>query len=163
MARHLAGTVLTLATLLALAACAAPETEYVTFDPPYPEKGAGDTPILAAFNGRVPCVSYANGCEKLKVTLVLYTNQKTKIPWTYWLGVVGPEGLAIGDFGEAAQQERGQFLAADAGSHGCFFCGGKGAEERFGFQGNVALDRYVRALRSLQRAHRDALEPVGAR
>ncbi len=62
----------------------------VSFDPPYPEVNTSGDPILAVFEGRIPCL-VAN-CEKLKVQLVLYQNQKTKAPITYWLGLVGAQG-----------------------------------------------------------------------
>jgi hypothetical protein len=55
-----------------------------TFDPAYPERnGAGD-PIVAVFEGRIPCA--IQGCEIRKVELVLYGRDAGRIPTTYWLG-----------------------------------------------------------------------------
>jgi hypothetical protein len=60
------------------------------FEPPYPEVNADGDPILAVFEGRIPC-NVAN-CEKLKVGLVLYQHRKAKSPTTYWLGIIGASG-----------------------------------------------------------------------
>lgn len=57
-----------------------------SFPPPYPETNARGDPILAVFEGRVPCPS--PDCEKMKVGLVLYYAPDTKAPTTYWLGIV---------------------------------------------------------------------------
>jgi hypothetical protein len=62
----------------------------VTFDPPYPQLNAAGDPILAVFEGRTPC-PVAN-CERLKVGLVLYHDQKESSPTTYWLGLIGTSG-----------------------------------------------------------------------
>jgi hypothetical protein len=62
----------------------------VIFEPPYPEVNADGDPILAVFEGRIPC-AVAN-CEKLKVGLVLYQSRKAKSPTTYWLGIIGTNG-----------------------------------------------------------------------
>jgi hypothetical protein len=59
----------------------------LTFDPPYPEVDAGGAPILAVFEGRIPC--FVAHCEKRKVSLVLYQDRATSAPSTYWLGLVG--------------------------------------------------------------------------
>ena len=75
---------------LALAACASREIQ-TTFEPPFPERNAHGDPILASFVGRIPCTR--EGCDKLKVWLVLYHDAATHAPATYWLGVVpGPVG-----------------------------------------------------------------------
>jgi len=57
-----------------------------SLEPPYPETNARGEPILAVFEGRIPC---ASGCEKMKVGLVLYYDRDTKVPTTYWLGIIG--------------------------------------------------------------------------
>ncbi|MFS8131484.1 MAG: hypothetical protein ACMG57_05940 [Candidatus Dojkabacteria bacterium] len=62
----------------------------VTFAPPYPEFNTNGDPILAVFEGRIPCK--ASNCEKLKVGLVLYQNKETLTPTTYWLGLIGASG-----------------------------------------------------------------------
>ena len=58
-----------------------------TFDPPYPELNRNGDPILAVFEGRIPCDG--EDCQMLKVGLVLYQNRETKAPTTYWLGRIG--------------------------------------------------------------------------
>ncbi|MBI5645101.1 hypothetical protein HY970_03310 [Candidatus Kaiserbacteria bacterium] len=64
----------------------------LTFEPPYPEINANGDPIRAVFEGRIPCVVTGVNCEKLKVGLVLYENEETKAPTTYWLGLIGSKG-----------------------------------------------------------------------
>jgi hypothetical protein len=64
----------------------------LTFDPPYPETNASGDPILGVFEGRIPCA--VEGCEKMKVGLVLYADRAAGTPTTYWLGVVA---VAAGD------------------------------------------------------------------
>ena len=70
---------------LAMAACASRQVQ-TTFDPPFPERNADGAPILGSFEGRIPCAR--DGCDKLKVWLVLYHDAQTQAPATYWLGVV---------------------------------------------------------------------------
>ena len=62
----------------------------VTFEPPYPQVNAAGDPILAVFEGRIPCSS--PNCERRKVGLVLYEHSATRAPSTYWLGLVGLTG-----------------------------------------------------------------------
>jgi hypothetical protein len=62
----------------------------VTFEPPYPQVNAAGDPILAVFEGRIPCSS--PNCERRKVGLVLYEHSATRTPSTYWLGLVGLTG-----------------------------------------------------------------------
>jgi hypothetical protein len=57
-----------------------------TFDPPYPERNVNGNPIFVVFEGRVPCT--IPKCTVTKVQLVLYQNQETGAPATYWLGLV---------------------------------------------------------------------------
>ena len=57
-----------------------------SFPPPYPEANASGDPILAVFEGRIPCA--AAECEQMKLGLVLYHNAETKAPTTYWLGLI---------------------------------------------------------------------------
>jgi len=59
----------------------------VTFDPSYPQFNAAGDPILAVFEGRLPCD--APNCELRKVGLVLYERSAPEAPSTYWLGIVG--------------------------------------------------------------------------
>jgi hypothetical protein len=59
----------------------------VVFEPPYPQFNAAGDPILAVFEGRIPC-DEAN-CELRKVGLVLYERPVREAPSTYWLGIVG--------------------------------------------------------------------------
>jgi hypothetical protein len=88
----------------------------VTFEPPYPQVNAAGDPILAVFEGRIPCSS--PNCERRKVGLVLYEHSATRIPSTYWLGLVGLTGndriviqgtwtirKGVKDFSEAAVYE----------------------------------------------------------
>lgn len=74
-----------IALALMLAACGAPPVQ-TTFAPAYPERNASGDTILANFEGRIPCAR--TGCDKLKVSLVLYQHPTTHAPTTYWLGVV---------------------------------------------------------------------------
>jgi hypothetical protein len=67
-----------------------PRPTTVSFDPPYPRLNAAGDPILAMFEGRIPCAS--PNCERRKVSLVLYEHSATKTPSTYWLGAVGLSG-----------------------------------------------------------------------
>jgi hypothetical protein len=70
--------------VLALLGCAHSNPVQTTFDPAYPERnGAGD-PIVAVFEGRIPCTTQA--CEMRKVELVLYGRDHGQKPTTYWLG-----------------------------------------------------------------------------
>jgi hypothetical protein len=62
----------------------------VTFDPPYPQLNAAGDPILAIYEGRIPCP--VADCARLKVGLVLYHDRKESSPSTYWLGIVGSQG-----------------------------------------------------------------------
>ena len=73
-----------LAVGLAAAGCGGSPPVQTTFDLPYPERNASGDPILAAFNGRTPCD--VQGCEKMKVSLVLYG--RAQAPSTYWLGIL---------------------------------------------------------------------------
>jgi hypothetical protein len=77
--------ILAVLAAIALAACAASPMQ-TTFDPPYPERNGDGDPILASFEGRIPCE--VERCDKLKVSLVLYHDARTKAPSTYWLGIV---------------------------------------------------------------------------
>ena len=67
-----------------------PRPTTVTFEPPYPQFNASGDPILAVFEGRIPCSS--PHCERRKVGLVLYEDSATRTPSTYWLGLVGLTG-----------------------------------------------------------------------
>jgi hypothetical protein len=67
-----------------------PRPTTVTFEPPYPQVNAAGDPILAVFEGRIPCSS--PHCERRKVGLVLYQYAATRTPSTYWLGLVGLTG-----------------------------------------------------------------------
>jgi hypothetical protein len=58
----------------------------VSFDPPYPPVDAAGAPILAVFEGRIPC-SIPN-CQQRKVGLVLYQHGTAGNSGTYWLGLV---------------------------------------------------------------------------
>lgn len=73
--------------ILALSGCAPTRTSPTTFAPPYPEHNANGDPILAVFEGRVPCA--VEGCHVMKIGLVLYHTAVTNTPTTYWLGVIG--------------------------------------------------------------------------
>jgi hypothetical protein len=70
--------------VLTLFGCAHQNLVQTTFDPAYPEfDGVGD-PIVAVFEGCIPCADQE--CEKRKVELVLYGRYAGRIPTTYWLG-----------------------------------------------------------------------------
>jgi NlpE N-terminal domain len=71
---------------VALTGCVHADKVQTRFDPPYPERNANGDPILAVYEGRTPCAT--EDCEKLKIGLVLYRNQDTKAPTTYWLGLI---------------------------------------------------------------------------
>lgn len=63
----------------------------ITFAPPYPAVNTNSDPILGVFEGRVPC--YKPNCEKIKMALVLYEDDKeAKTPTTYWLGRILVDG-----------------------------------------------------------------------
>jgi hypothetical protein len=66
------------------------KTLTATFDPPYPEFNAKGDPIQSVMEGRVAC--QATGCDKLKVTLVLYAKAQDRSPSSYWLGIIGTSG-----------------------------------------------------------------------
>lgn len=70
---------------LAPAACAEPQVPPAA--PLYPQTDAAGAPILAVFEGRVPCL--AANCEKTKVALVLYESARSQ---TYWLATVDVGG-----------------------------------------------------------------------
>lgn len=74
--------------LAALAACTSdvPQPVQTVFDPPYPERNDAGDGIVAAFEGRVPCLP--EGCRTRKVQVVFYGDKATGTPTTYWLGVV---------------------------------------------------------------------------
>jgi len=87
--KNLLMAIVALGMLTALSSCAARQTT-MAFDPPYPEANEDGDPILADFEGRIPCA--LTGCEKLKVGLVLYQDRRTRTPTTYWLGLIGAAG-----------------------------------------------------------------------
>jgi hypothetical protein len=74
-------------TLSVLLGCAHRDLVQTTFDPAYPERNSADDPIVAVFQGRIPCA--VAGCEMRKVEVVLYGRDNGRIPTTYWLGQVG--------------------------------------------------------------------------
>ena len=67
-----------------------PRLVTATFDPAYPETNANGDPILAVFEGRIPCD--LPGCQRRKIQLVLYASGHQKTPTTYWLGIIGTSG-----------------------------------------------------------------------
>lgn len=79
-------TILLSNLVLALSGCVHTNTVQTTFDPAYPERNRAGDPIVAVFEGRIPCP--IRGCDKLKVELVLYGRDSGRIPTTYWLGQV---------------------------------------------------------------------------
>lgn len=72
-----------IATLLVLSACGAPSSAPVAPPTLYAPANAVGAPILAVFEGRVPCLIPA--CEKTKVLLVFYESAASR---TYWLATV---------------------------------------------------------------------------
>ncbi|MBL9097866.1 MAG: hypothetical protein JNK07_13130 [Alphaproteobacteria bacterium] len=70
---------------LVAAACAEPQAPAPV--QLYPNADASGAPILAVFEGRVPCLG-AN-CEKTKVALVFYQGDASQ---TYWLAMVDVGG-----------------------------------------------------------------------
>jgi hypothetical protein len=76
-----------LVATLALVGCAHHNRVQTTFDPSYPEHNGAGEPIVAVFEGRIPCA--VQGCEMRKVELVLYGRDAGQLPTTYWLGQVG--------------------------------------------------------------------------
>jgi hypothetical protein len=74
-------------TLFALLGCAHRNLVQTTFDPAYPERNSVGDPIVAVFEGRIPCA--ITDCEMRKVEVVLYGRDNGRIPTTYWLGQVG--------------------------------------------------------------------------
>jgi hypothetical protein len=73
-------------TLLALAACAYARPVQTTFNPAYPERNAAGDPIVAVFEGIVPCKQ--EGCGRRKVGVVLYGRDAGATPTTYWMASV---------------------------------------------------------------------------
>jgi hypothetical protein len=73
-------------SLLTLLGCVGHVPVQTTFQPAYPERNSAGDPIVAVFDGRIPCE--VQGCEKRKVVLVLYGRGAGSIPTTYWLGQV---------------------------------------------------------------------------
>jgi hypothetical protein len=73
--------------VLTLTGCTHSDIVQISFDPPYPERNASGDSVFAVYEGRTPCS--AEGCEKLKVALVLYRNPATQAPTTFWLGRIG--------------------------------------------------------------------------
>jgi hypothetical protein len=71
---------------LSLLGCANHQPVQTTFDPAYPERNSAGDPILAVFQGRIPCAT--SKCEKRKVTLVLYGRDAGKLPTTCWLSQI---------------------------------------------------------------------------
>jgi hypothetical protein len=57
----------------------------LVFQPPYPEFNASGDPILAVYQGQIPCI--LKNCEKMKIALVLYHDRASR-PTTYWFGSV---------------------------------------------------------------------------
>jgi hypothetical protein len=72
---------------LALANCAHLESAQTDFVPAYPDRNAVGDPIVAVFEGRIPCAD-GDGCDMRKVSLVLYGRDRGQVPTTYWLGQV---------------------------------------------------------------------------
>jgi hypothetical protein len=72
---------------LALASCAHLESAQTDFVPAYPDRNVVGDPIVAVFEGRIPCAD-GDGCDMRKVSLVLYGRDRGQVPTTYWLGQV---------------------------------------------------------------------------
>jgi hypothetical protein len=73
-------------SVLTLLGCVHGSPVQTTFDRPYPERNSAGDPIVAVFDGRIPCA--VQGCEMRKVELVLYGRDAGRIPTSYWLGQV---------------------------------------------------------------------------
>src|SRR3984893_4168092 len=71
-------------TLLTLIGCVHHYPVQTTFYPAYPELNSVGDPIVAVFEGRIPCA--IQRCEMRKVELALYGRDVGRIPTTYWLG-----------------------------------------------------------------------------
>jgi NlpE N-terminal domain len=83
-----------------LAGCAVEPGRPAVPEPWYPPVNESSDPLLAAFEGRVPCAEPAmKDCEKVKVGLALYQDPGTKSPTTYTLARVyvasSPEGSRV--------------------------------------------------------------------
>jgi hypothetical protein len=74
-------------SLLVLLGCVHQDPVQTTFDPAYPERNSAGDPIVAVFQGRIPCA--IQGCEMRKVELVFYGRDAGRTPTSYWLGQVG--------------------------------------------------------------------------
>ncbi len=59
----------------------------VAFEPWYPAVNENGDPVLAVYEGRVPCMAIPD-CNKIKVGLALYQSTQTKSPTTYLLARV---------------------------------------------------------------------------
>jgi hypothetical protein len=73
-------------SVLTLVGCVHPKPAQTTYDPAHPERNSAGDPIVAVFEGRIPCA--ASGCAMRKVELVLYGRDAGRIPKSYWLGQV---------------------------------------------------------------------------
>jgi hypothetical protein len=71
-------------SVLTLLSCVHRNPVQTNFVPAYPERNSVGDPIVAVFEGRIPCA--VEGCEKRKVELVLYGRDEGRVPTTYWLG-----------------------------------------------------------------------------
>ncbi|MBI5149407.1 MAG: copper resistance protein NlpE N-terminal domain-containing protein [Candidatus Omnitrophica bacterium] len=58
------------------------------FDPWYPAVNEHGDPVLAVYEGRIPCMATPD-CSKIKMGLAFYQNAQTKLPTTYLLARVG--------------------------------------------------------------------------
>jgi hypothetical protein len=86
-----------LALAVVLAGCAQLQTDP---EPWYPPSNQAGDPVLAVYEGRVPCTDPAKrGCDKVKLALVLYQDVRSGAPTTYRLAQVyvaeEPEGERI--------------------------------------------------------------------
>lgn len=78
---------LAMISALALISCSHRVAVPTTFYPVYPERNAAGDPIVAVFEGRIPCAD-SDACAMRKVSLVFYARDHGRVPTTYWLDQV---------------------------------------------------------------------------
>ena len=75
--------------LFAPPGCAQPQRDPVAVEPWFPTLDEKGDPVFAVFEGRIPCNSpELIGCDKVKVSLVLYKDVRSNVPTNYKLARV---------------------------------------------------------------------------
>lgn len=90
--------------LVMMSGCSYFKKAPATLEPWYPAVNENGDPVLAVYEGHIPCMAIPD-CNKIKVGLALYQSAQTKLPTTYLLArvVVGTGNDRITNSGTLTQ------------------------------------------------------------